>query len=149
MRNLIQRRTGPAAEWCSFLFLVFLTALVGATASVVLAQEKKADGPQMEIEPEEHDFGNVQQNQNLVHEFTITNTGSEDLIIRRISTSCGCTAALVSENVVPAGESTTLEVKLETRKYKGVVQRSISVASNDKRRVRTVRVKAFVETKGR
>jgi hypothetical protein len=34
---------------------------------------------------------------------------------------------------------------METRKYKGAVERSVSVASNDKRRVATVRVRAFVE----
>ena len=148
MRILTESRKGLAVGPWPLIFGLLLSTLVVATASLVLAQEKTADGPQMEIEPEEHDFGNVQQNQNLLHEFTITNTGSEDLVIRRISTSCGCTAALVSEDVVPPGGTVSLEVKLETRKYKGVVQRSISVASNDKRRVRTVRVKAFVEAKG-
>ena len=43
------------------------------------------------------------------------------------------------------GESTTLEVILETRKYKGVIDKSVSVASNDRERVRTIRVRAFVE----
>jgi len=99
----------------------------------------------MEIQPEEHDFGNVQQSQSLVFAFTVLNTGNEELVISRISTSCGCTAAIVSDRVVPPGGTTKLEVTLETRKYRGVVQRSVSVASNDPDRVRTVRVRAFVE----
>ena len=115
-----------------------------ALAGTGLAQKNKT-GPVMEIEPEEFDFGGVQQNQELVHEFTVKNVGTEDLEIRRISTSCGCTAAVPADRVVRPGESTVLEVVLETRKYKGVIDKSVSVASNDRDVVRTVRVKAFVE----
>jgi hypothetical protein len=100
----------------------------------------------MEIEPSEHDFGSTRQDQKLVYEFVVRNTGTEDLELLRIATSCGCTAALPAERIVPPGGSTTLEVTLETRKYKGVLERSVSVASNDRtRRVGTVHVKAFVE----
>jgi hypothetical protein len=99
----------------------------------------------MEIEPSEHDFGPARQDQKLVYDFLVKNTGTEDLELLRIATSCGCTAALPAERIVPPGGSTALQVTLETRKYKGVLERSISVASNDRRRVATVRVKAFVE----
>lgn len=109
------------------------------------AAQKKDSSPHMEIQPEEWDFGEVAQNRKLVHAFTILNTGAEDLVIRRISTSCGCTAAIVSESVVPPGGTTGLDVTLETRNYSGVVERSVSVASNDPDRVRTIRVRAFVE----
>jgi hypothetical protein len=99
----------------------------------------------MEIEPSEHDFGNTRQDQKLVYDFLIKNAGTEDLTLLRIATSCGCTAAFPAERVVPPGGTTTLQVTMETRKYKGAVERSVSVASNDKRRVATVRVRAFVE----
>jgi hypothetical protein len=108
-------------------------------------KQAEVTGPRIEIQPESHDFGKVKQNLKLVKEFEIKNVGSEDLVIGRISTSCGCTAALTSEKVVKPGKSTKLEVKFETRRYKGTVQRSVSIASNDPRRVRTVKVKAFVE----
>ena len=123
--------------------LLLGVALVVARGSS--AQDRKKSGPAMEIAPEEHDFGGVRQDQKHVHEFTVTNVGTEDLEIRRISTSCGCTAAITSARIVKPGESTTLRVILETRKYKGFIQKSISVASNDSKRVHTVRVKAFVE----
>ena len=99
----------------------------------------------MKIEPSDYDFGGVKQNQNLTFDFVIYNEGTEDLEVRRITTSCGCAAAVPAKRVVPPGGSTTLQVTLETRKYKGVIERSVSVASNDPARVRTVRVKAFVE----
>ena len=56
-------------------------------------EKETAHGPRMEIEPESYDFGTVKQNQKLVHDFEIKNSGSEDLVIGRISTTCGCTAA--------------------------------------------------------
>jgi hypothetical protein len=121
-----------------------LLAVVLAPAIVFAGQSKKG-GPKLEVVPEEHDFGSLSQGQKVVHEFTISNTGTEALEIRRISTSCGCTAALTSDRTVPPGGTTKLKVTLETRKYRGVVERSVSVASNDPKRVHTVRVKAFVE----
>jgi hypothetical protein len=110
------------------------------------SQSAKTAGPRISIEPAEHDFGPARQDQKLVYDFVVVNTGDQELSLLKIATSCGCTAALPAERVVPPGGSTTLTVTLETRKYKGVLERSVSVASNDKRqRVATVRVKAFVE----
>ena len=77
----------------AYNFLGVALLLISTVASPS-AQKKVADGPRMEIFPEVHDFGNSRQNQKLVHEFKIQNTGTEDLVIGRISTSCGCTAAL-------------------------------------------------------
>ena len=127
------------------VFTVTALAVMCVATATSVAQRKAKSGPVMEIEPKDHDFGGVQQDQKLVHEFTVTNVGTEDLEIRRISTSCGCTAAILADSIVKPGESTTLEVVLETRKYKGVIDKSVSVASNDRERVRTIRVRAFVE----
>jgi len=122
-----------------------LAVMCAAAGGTSVAQRKTKSGPVMEIEPKDYDFGGVPQDRKLVHAFTVTNVGTEDLEIRRISTSCGCTAAILAARIVKPGESTTLEVVLETRKYKGVIDKSVSVASNDRERVRTVRVRAFVE----
>jgi len=121
-----------------------VAASVAAPAASA-AQGKSKSGPVMEIEPEQYDFGAVRQHQKLVHEFTVKNTGSEDLELLRIATSCGCAAAVPRDRIVKPGESTTLEVTVETRKYSGVIQKSVSVASNDRQVVRTIRIHAFVE----
>lgn len=126
-----------------------LCALFGLSIVSLSAQrsrKSKSDGPRMEISPADHDFGNVPQNQKLVYEFLVMNTGSEELEIKRLSTTCGCTAAITKDRTVPPGGSTKLEVTLETRKYKGFIERSVSVASNDPGRVQQVRLKAFVES---
>ena len=63
-----------------------LAVMCVATAGTSVTQRKAKSGPVMEIEPKDHDFGGVQQAQKRVHKFTVTNIGTEDLEIRRIST---------------------------------------------------------------
>jgi hypothetical protein len=125
----------------------WVLALFAFSTDLALGQQGKVQksAPRLSIAPEDHDFGSVGQDEKLVHEFAIVNEGTEALEIRRISTSCGCAAALAAERVVPPGGTTTLRVTLETRKSRGRIERSVSLASNDPRRVHTVRVQAFVE----
>jgi hypothetical protein len=125
--------------------LMVVFSLLAVSVSATAQSTKRTSGAVIGIEPSEHDFGRARQDQELVHEFVVTNSGTEDLVLSRIATACGCTAAVAAETVVPPGGSTTLRVTLETRKYKGRIERSVSVASNDRKRVTTVRVKAFVE----
>ncbi len=109
------------------------------------SNRKQVKGPGIEVAPEDHDFGRVQQNAKLEKEFEIHNIGTEELAIGRISTSCGCTAALTSEKFVKPGESTTLKVTMESRMYKGEIQRTVSVASNAANsKITQIKVKAFV-----
>jgi len=109
------------------------------------SKAKQVRGPGIEVTPEEHDFGKVQQNAKLETEFEIRNIGTEELNIGRISTSCGCTAALTSQRFVKPGETTRLKVTLETRMYQGAIERSISIATNAaNKKIATVKLKAFV-----
>jgi hypothetical protein len=133
------------AVWGSLLVVALgIVSSIGVQAGQKSGQNS-VKGPRLEIVPESHDFGKVKQNQKLVKEFELKNVGTEELVLGRISTSCGCTAALTSEKTVEPGGSTILKVTFETRRYKGAVQRSVSIASNDPRRVKTLKVKAFVE----
>lgn len=90
-----------------------------------------ARGPRISVEPVSFDFGKAVQNRTLQKEFSIRNFGSEDLVIDSVSTTCGCTAALMDSKVVKPGGTTPLRVSLETRSYTGRVVRSVMVRSND------------------
>ena len=132
--------------------VVALITVVSIALSAMVAQSyqtesnrKQVKGPGIEVTPEDHDFGRVQQNAKLEKEFEIHNIGTEELTIGRISTSCGCTAALTSEKFVKPGESTTLKVTMETRNYKGEIQRTVSIASNaTNSKITQIKVKGFV-----
>jgi hypothetical protein len=101
--------------------------------SAARAEEKKAEtkGPHIVVEPSSFDFGKAVQNQTLAKEFSIRNYGDAELVIEKVSTTCGCTAAIPAENKVKPGGSTPLRVTLETRSYSGRVQRTVVVRSND------------------
>ncbi len=102
-------------------------------------------GPRLEIEPGEWDFGRAAPGEVLVHEFALNNTGSRDLEIGRIASACACAAAVTDRTVIPPGESGTLRVTLETRRYRGVLERWLTIRSNDSRSATRLKVRVYVE----
>jgi hypothetical protein len=76
-------------------------------------------------------FGKVKQGEVLSHEFVFTNEGDATLVIQKVSTSCGCTAALVSADKIPPGKEGRIEIKFDTRGYGGPVNKLVYVDSND------------------
>ncbi|MCI0574119.1 MAG: DUF1573 domain-containing protein [Myxococcaceae bacterium] len=106
---------------------------VGAEAPLTAAPASPAAAvaPRIAVEPTVFDFGRVLQHKTVQKEFTIRNHGGAELVIERVSTTCGCTAALPASKVVKPGGSTPLRVSLETRGASGKLTRSVLVRSND------------------
>jgi len=77
------------------------------------------------------DFGKVNQADVLTHEFIFRNTGDATLIVERVETTCGCTAAMVSANKIDAGREGRIKVSLDTHGYSGRMTRYIYLISND------------------
>lgn len=125
--------------------LVLLLASVIPGALTAAAGSGTQAGPRLEIEPEEWDFGRAGPGEVLVREFALTNTGRRDLEIGRIASACACAAAVVGRTVIPPGEATTLRVTLETRRYRGVLERWLTLRSNDSRGAVRLKVRVYVE----
>jgi uncharacterized protein DUF1573 len=87
--------------------------------------------PRIAVEPAGFDFGRVVAQRTLHRQFSVRNFGSADLDIERVTTTCGCTAALLDHKVVKPGGSAALRVSFETRTYSGKVARSVLIKSND------------------
>lgn len=91
--------------------------------------------PRIEVTPAFMDLGDVTE-EGFNYTFTVRNTGSKDLVIDRVSTSCGCTSATIdSERIMPGGETglrVTFNPKLMVNEeIKGKVSRIIFIRSND------------------
>jgi hypothetical protein len=116
-----------------FIVAAFLLVPAGAedTKKTAAAPVPDLKGPRISVEPQSFDFGKAVQNKTLAKEFSIKNYGTEDLVIENVSTTCGCTAALLDSKVVKPGGTTPLRVTLETRSYSGKVERKILIRSND------------------
>jgi len=76
-------------------------------------------------------FGDIYRGQKVTHFFTIKNSGNDTLIIKNVSASCGCTAAMASASVVPPQSTSKLNVTFNSEGYGGRAQKTVTVISND------------------
>jgi hypothetical protein len=123
--------------------------LVGALARPA---DEAAKGPRISVEPQSFDFGRALPGKTLEKQFSLRNFGDADLVVERITTTCGCTAALLDDahKLLKPGQSAQLRVRLETRDYSGKLVRSVLVRSNDpERSVLEVKVEATVTAPAR
>ncbi len=74
-------------------------------------------GPLTSIQyPEtEHDFGEIQEGEKIVHEFTFKNTGNEPLVISKAQGSCGCTVPDWPREPIPVGAEGVIKVQYDSR----------------------------------
>lgn len=78
-----------------------------------------------------HNFGTIKSGSVVTHDFTFTNTGKSDLIIRKTQASCGCTATHPEKNVLKPGETSNIQVKFDTTGKQGKEQKTVTVITND------------------
>jgi hypothetical protein len=95
------------------------------------AAQARPGSPVIEFDERVHDFGVVNQDMFLKHQFVIKNAGSAVLAIRNVSTSCGCVTATVERKAIPPGGSSPLEVTLGMRFFSGQGNKTLQIDSND------------------
>ena len=110
------------------LFIMILVPLLAVT----LAANAK-----ITFEKTELDFGELESGKVVDLEFKFKNTGDETLIIKNISSSCGCTVTKVDKKEYKPGEEGTIPVKFFSQGYNGQVTKTITVSSNDAENVYT------------
>lgn len=79
----------------------------------------------------EHDFGSLSNATELVHNFQVRNTGDRDVRVLCVRVSCGCTEATVSPELVRAGESARVRVRLDTTGRYGRLHYTVSLSESD------------------
>jgi len=108
---------------------VLILVIIGLCTVAAFA----ADNPKIEITPESWDFGKVTEPKIQTHNFAVKNLGNDTLIIKGISTSCGCTKAKISKDKLVPGETAELKItfKPDLTSAPGKLKRSIYIESND------------------
>ncbi|MBK7630270.1 MAG: DUF1573 domain-containing protein [Ignavibacteriales bacterium] len=79
----------------------------------------------------QHDFGKVPEGKKVEYTFSFENKGTESLTIKDVKTSCGCTAAVVSNSSIKPGEFGSIKVDFDTKNRSGRNSKSITIVSND------------------
>ena len=93
--------------------------------------EKIIEKPRIFFNEQVYDFGKIYIGENVKCEFKFKNLGIGELIINNVKSSCGCTAALVSKNILRKDEEGEVEIKFNPGHYVGKVTKSVIVNSND------------------
>ena len=89
--------------------------------------------PRLDLPSASHDFGAIAKRPDLAHVFAVQNTGTADLKIWNLVTSCGCTTADLSSSVIPPGQRADLTVTFDPDFHatQGSVVRLVWFATND------------------
>jgi hypothetical protein len=103
-----------------------------------LSPDQMAKAAKIEFEDKTFNIGTVKGGAVLSHEYKFVNSGQSDLIIRKVSASCGCTAAMPEEKVIAPGKQGSIRVSFNTTGKKGVQNMTVTVISNDPQHVREI-----------
>jgi Protein of unknown function (DUF1573) len=85
--------------------------------------------PQMiAAELRSHDFGTVARSATTEHRFPITNIYQQDMHIRSVRASCGCTTPIVETETIRPGETGSILARFNTGTFTGQRQATLTVS---------------------
>lgn len=112
-------------------FRLFNTQKGNTTLSIDRLSSNK---PTIKFDESAYDFGVIGLDAKPNHVFKFINDGQKELVIADVKSSCGCTAALLSQRNIPPGGDGEIKVTFDPRGYRGKIKKTVSVYSNDPNR---------------
>jgi hypothetical protein len=92
----------------------------------------------------EHDFGKINEGENVACIFKFSNTGDADLVLTSVLTSCGCTVSKYDKKPIPPGGSGTINISYDSSDRSGRQTKTITVQSNARNKIMILRITAEV-----
>jgi hypothetical protein len=110
--------------------------IITVTATIIedfsaLTSEEKEHAPKAYFESRTYNFGIIKNGKKVEYNFVLKNTGQNDLIIRKIWATCGCTAVTPKKTVIQPDETTQIKVVFNSTGRKGNQKKMITVVTND------------------
>lgn len=90
-------------------------------------------------------FGKIIAGETVMHSFYFKNTGNENLIIRNIETSCGCTTADYPKQPVAPGKEGKIEIAFNSSGRYGKQYKEIRIFANVPEKVMTLKFTADIK----
>lgn len=90
--------------------------------------------PQIVVEQEEHDFGDLTHQEQVSHIFRVFNQGDAPLRLQRGPTTCKCTMSTLPEQDIPPGQGAEIELTSKVIERRGFFSHSATIFTNDPRR---------------
>lgn len=82
--------------------------------------------------------GKIEEGQMVDVEFEFTNTGSEMLIIKSVTPSCGCTVPEKPEKPIAPGDKGKIKATFDSRGRGGLNTKTLTVLANTKETIHTL-----------
>lgn len=107
----------------------------------------RKSAPSLKLKQYEYNFDTIPAGKQVHWTVPLKNTGQYPLIIRRIESSCGCTAAVPEQKVIRPGTSVDLNITFNPVGRTGLQKKTITLYCNDPvRPVTELTVKGYVRT---
>jgi hypothetical protein len=120
-----------------FSILLTIFSVIGLLSN---AQNNSPNAPIMKFVSETHNFGNIKEGPEALHDFEFTNAGKEPLIIQDCKASCGCTTPDWTKTPILPGQKGKISVKYDTKGRPGTFNKSIFIASNAKSKEKRIEI---------
>ena len=116
---------------------IVIVALISLVSFTMNAQAK------ISFKAETVDYGVISKGSDGVRVFEFTNTGDSELVITDVKSSCGCTVPKKPKGPIAPGESSTIEVKYDTKRV-GPIRKTVTVYSNAAEPIKALKIKGEV-----
>jgi hypothetical protein len=114
---------------------LLLTILAILTAGVVETNAQRPaavlDGPRIKVTPPFKNLGPVPKGLIRKFNFQVSNIGNQDLIIKDVTGSCGCTDVTISVKTIKPRGRAIVNVTYKAGEVLGPVSESVLIQSND------------------
>lgn len=108
-----------------FFSLAFLFSLT----LVSFAQKEIVSGPAISLDKDTHDYGTIKLGADGNCQFTVTNVGTEPLIISNCQGTCGCTVPQCDKAPIMPGQTSVIKVAYDTKRV-GPFSKGVTITSN-------------------
>jgi hypothetical protein len=112
---------------------VFILLLVGAACDLSCSGKqahKPSGNTAITFDKTVHDFGSVNDSEDLGCRFSFVNSGTDILVISDVVAGCGCTAVKYSKKPLKPGQKGFLEVIFDPRGQAGFQRKNVHVFAN-------------------
>lgn len=96
-----------------------------------LTDDEMANAPKILLTRASHDFGKPVGNAKVETEFEITNTGKQDLILKKVKSDCACVTAKPERYIIKPGAKTKIKVVLDPSQPAVTDTKTITIYCND------------------
>ncbi|HNW70179.1 MAG TPA: DUF1573 domain-containing protein [Bacteroidales bacterium] len=96
-----------------------------------LTPEQLQNAAKIKFENTTYNFGSIKEGEKIETDFKFTNVGINDLFIRKVKASCGCTATHIDKIQLKKEECSSIHATVDTRGRAGQLNKTITVVCND------------------